>query len=162
MEAVAGVLASLSKLNLPDGPMNESTFLKQWRSDFNPPGWRTMNAIPAGPCEACQDEAPGWTRMEPQYVDSVPDPSVSGTHPSECGYRPELLCMVHASERRKINTSRVQEVLLCESENAYRIDGGRASGECVCDTCKRPFRRHPAHKDYPFLVQLCDGTLVKL
>lgn len=45
----------------------------------------------------------------------------------------------------------------------------RADGECVCDSCARPYRKHPLEPsilsgsdDAPFLHRLCDGSLVKL
>lgn len=46
-------------------------------------------------------------------------------------------------------------------------DFGRASGECVCTLCNRPYRKHPfsehrSYDDQPFLHRLCNGRLVKL
>jgi hypothetical protein len=43
----------------------------------------------------------------------------------------------------------------------------RASGDCICPKCERPYWRHhdSHHRDWngePFLKHLCDGTLVKL
>ena len=44
----------------------------------------------------------------------------------------------------------------------------RASGDCVCDTCGREYRRHPREpheagpEHEPYLERLCDGSLVKL
>lgn len=43
------------------------------------------------------------------------------------------------------------------------VDGGRASGEVLCDVCGRKYYDHPAAQpEYSFLTELCDGTLVKL
>jgi len=45
----------------------------------------------------------------------------------------------------------------------------RANGDCICDGCSKPYRKHPLATepeclgfDGPFLHRLCDGTLVKL
>jgi hypothetical protein len=44
----------------------------------------------------------------------------------------------------------------------------RASGDCLCASCGREYRRHPQDKielsydGHPFLRILCDGTRVKL
>lgn len=42
----------------------------------------------------------------------------------------------------------------------------RASGACLCETCGKPYSKHPytAHRfnDAPYLNRLCDGTVVKL
>jgi len=48
----------------------------------------------------------------------------------------------------------------------------RAGGDCVCELCSRPYRKHPhdmrylatdgTGKEYPWLRRLCDGRLVKL
>jgi hypothetical protein len=45
----------------------------------------------------------------------------------------------------------------------------RASGDCGCDACGKPYRKHPHEPTIlsgidgtPFLHQLCDGSLVKL
>lgn len=53
-------------------------------------------------CELCGREA--------THEDSVPDARVPGTHPSEAGYRRQTLCLVHAMDRRKVNTARVKEI----------------------------------------------------
>jgi len=44
----------------------------------------------------------------------------------------------------------------------------RASGDCLCELCDRPYWRHPYTYEYvdwdghPFLKVACDGTLLKL
>lgn len=44
----------------------------------------------------------------------------------------------------------------------------RANGDCLCELCGRPYRKHPhtyEHLDWeghPFLRVACDGTLLKL
>jgi len=53
-------------------------------------------------CELCGREA--------THEDSVPDARVPGTHPSEAGYRRQFLCLVHAMDRRGVNTARVKEI----------------------------------------------------
>lgn len=53
-------------------------------------------------CEICGRKA--------EYVDSVPDSRVEGYSRSECGYRSQYLCTVHAFDRRKTNTSRVEPI----------------------------------------------------
>jgi hypothetical protein len=48
------------------------------------------------------------------------------------------------------------------------VEFHHAGGEAACATCKRPLRNHPddlvhpAYDGRPFLVKLCDGSLVKL
>jgi len=47
-------------------------------------------------------------------------------------------------------------------------DFTRASGECICPHCQKPYYKHPFDWDVlgydglPFLRMLCDGTRVKL
>lgn len=43
----------------------------------------------------------------------------------------------------------------------------RASGDCLCPVCQKPYRKHPWHPctgydGEPFLRQLCNGDVVKL
>lgn len=38
----------------------------------------------------------------------------------------------------------------------------RASNDCPCPTCGRPYRQHPLLATFDWLNVLCDGTLVKL
>lgn len=38
----------------------------------------------------------------------------------------------------------------------------RASNDCPCSTCGRPYRQHPLLATFDWLNVLCDGTLVKL
>jgi hypothetical protein len=57
-----------------------------------------MNDTPKS-CELCGSPA--------EYGDFIPDAIVPGYAPSECGYRRQWLCRVHAVERRKTATSRV-------------------------------------------------------
>ncbi len=56
--------------------------------------------IPATICEYCP--------LPAEYVDSIPDARVPGTHPGECGYRVVELCWVCAMQRRAVATSRVK------------------------------------------------------
>jgi hypothetical protein len=58
---------------------------------------------PAPPCEVCGYPA--------YFTDSVPDATVRGTHPGECGYRTAYLCNVHAWERRTVATARVVPII---------------------------------------------------
>ena len=106
----------------------------------------------SGLCEGCGQPA--------DYCDSVPDARVSGYAPSECGYRLQPLCWLHAVERRQVSTSRVRDVYR-DGERAW-LDRGRAGGDCVCDGCGRKYYDHPQFPPAPFLNQLCDGSLVKL
>jgi len=94
------------------------------------------------------------------YCDSVPDADIPGTHPSECGYRLQSLCWMHAAVRRASNTSRVREILV--AEGVGHLDRGYACGECVCHDCGRIYFRHPALPAHHFLTVLCDGSVVKL
>lgn len=71
-------------------------------------------------CELCGQPA--------DYCDSVPDAGSDGNHPSEAGYRLTPLCWIHAVERRGVSTSRIREILRCESQGIARLDRGRASG----------------------------------
>lgn len=105
-------------------------------------------------CETCG--------LPADYCDSVPDPSIQGCHLGECGYRLKPLCFIHAMERREVATNRVEAVVVI-GDLAY-LDGGRASGDCVCEVCRQEFRRHKSIDPHcPTLVVLCDGeTVVKL
>ena len=38
----------------------------------------------------------------------------------------------------------------------------RASKDCICETCKLSYDKHPKCKDYPTFRLLCDDTVVKL
>lgn len=106
-------------------------------------------------CELCN--------LPADYADSIPDASIpSGHSRSECGYRLQPLCWIHAVDRRGHNTSRVQPIVRCESAGVGRLDGGRASGDCVCFDCGREFRRHPKCEDAEYLNVLCSGEVVKL
>ena len=51
-------------------------------------------------CELCEHEAVA--------TDSVPDATTPGIHYGECGYRIQPLCAVHAWEREKVATARVE------------------------------------------------------
>jgi hypothetical protein len=41
-------------------------------------------------------------------TDSIPDASLPGVHPGECGYKTIYLCYAHAIEREEVKTARVQ------------------------------------------------------
>jgi hypothetical protein len=46
-------------------------------------------------------------------------------------------------------------------------DFRRAGGDVICERCGKPYRKHgfTEHRDFnndPWLVELCDGSLVKL
>ena len=105
-------------------------------------------------CEHCGQPA--------EYCDSIPDPAVRGLHPSECGYRLQPLCWIHAVERREVNTSRVSQILRCEKQGIGRLDRDRAGGDCCCVDCGRKYYDHPRDVEYEFLNVLCDGSVVKL
>lgn len=105
-----------------------------------------------GVCEECG--------LDADYCDSVPDASIKGCHPSECGYRYQPLCWLHAAIRREVATSRVRPILVFEGVGYLDFD--RASGLCVCPECGRQYYDHPQFKHAPYLNQLCDGRLVKL
>ena len=111
---------------------------------------RSAETLPT--CELCAADA--------DYCDSVPDADIPGTHPSECGYRLQSLCWMHAAVRRASNTSRVREILV--AEGVGHLDRGYACGECVCHDCGRIYFRHPALPAHHFLTVLCDGSVVKL
>jgi DNA-binding XRE family transcriptional regulator len=64
------------------------------------------SCVISGVCETCGQPA--------SYCDSVPDASLPGMHPSECGYRLQPLCWLCAVDRRQVATSRVQDLLLAE------------------------------------------------
>lgn len=38
----------------------------------------------------------------------------------------------------------------------------RAGGECICDLCLKPYRKHLSFIDYNYLTRLCNGKIVKL
>ena len=95
-----------------------------------------------------------------EYCDSIPDATITGTHPSECGYRLQALCWVHAVERRQVATSRVAQLLVCG--DVGRLDRERCGGDCVCEDCGKTYYRHPVCPEFPFLHVLCDGSVVKL
>lgn len=103
-------------------------------------------------CELCGQLA--------DYCDSIPDASVPGYTPSEAGYRLQPLCWLHAVDRRRVNTSRVEALLVIDGVG--HLDRGRASGECVCIDCGRLYRQHPRQPGAECLTVLCDGSLVKL
>lgn len=105
-------------------------------------------------CEECGQTA--------DYCDSVPDPSKPGANSNECGYRHKPLCWCHAAERRRVNTSRIQDLIYCEKQGLCRVDRGRAAGDCICGECSRDYRHHPHDIDHPYLNVLCDGSVVKL
>lgn len=108
-------------------------------------------------CEPCQDAG---RRTPADYCDSIPDASVPGRTPSECGYRLVPLCWIHAAERREVATSRVSEVLI--DGGVARLDHDRAGGDCQCLDCGRRYYDHPPCATHPFLTVLCDGSVVKL
>jgi hypothetical protein len=103
-------------------------------------------------CEQCGQEA--------SYCDSIPDARIPGTHPSECGYRLQPLCWLHAAERRQVATSRVRDLVVLDGVGHLDLD--RRSGDCVCDVCGRIYHKHPRHRSATFMTVLCDGSLVKL
>lgn len=115
---------------------------------------KTNAAVCGMVCELCGEPA--------EYCDTVPDSRVTGTHPSECGYRLKAFCWLHGVERKSVATSRVEHLLRCESQRISRIDRDRAGGDVVCEGCGRKYYDHPQDIDYPFLNVLCDGSLVKL
>ncbi len=100
-------------------------------------------------CEICGQET--------THADSVSDPTKRGYNLNECGYRYQALCWVHAADRRLINTSRIVPVLIFAGIGY--IDAGHASGDCICEICRRPFRNHPRVE---YMNKLCDDALVKL
>ncbi len=110
------------------------------------------NCITAGVCEACGQPA--------SYCDSIPDASLDGYSPGECGYRLQPLCWLCGVDRRMVATSRVQDLLVVEGVGY--LDRGRAGGDCVCLDCGRKYYDHPQFPPARFLNQLCDGSLVKL
>ncbi len=83
-------------------------------------------------CERCEQPA--------RYEDSVPDATVPGTHPSECGYRRAFLCLVHALERRQVTTNRVKPLVLvcprCRREGPWESWGmNPRQGTLQCTAC---------------------------
>jgi len=38
----------------------------------------------------------------------------------------------------------------------------RASGDCLCPVCGREYREHPADRECPTFVLLCNGSVMKL
>ncbi len=102
-------------------------------------------------CELCGEPA--------QYCDSVPD--ASNSRQGEMAYRRQLLCWIHAVDRRMVATSRVEPVMIWQNV-AYR-DMGRASGEAICEDCGREFKRHPhPMEECPTQVILCGARTAKL
>lgn len=92
---------------------------------------------------------------EPVYMaDSVPD--------GEGGYWWKGYCFIHAIERRQVATSRLTEVLLCQSQGVARIDYGRAGGDVFCLDCGRKLYDHPRDLDHSYMTVVCDGSAVKL
>lgn len=76
------------------------------------------------------------------YVDSVPDATLPGTHPSECGYREQPLCVVHGMERKRVATSRVMPLMRtikCDHCGATWQDNypNHPSDTVWCGECKR-------------------------
>lgn len=108
-----------------------------------------MNHTCPTKCELCNEPA--------THANSVPD-AMNSTE-FHHAYRLMPLCWLHAVDAREDNCSRVVEVL--PDGDVCRVDGGRASGDAVCE-CGAKFNRHPANATYPYLNQLCDGSLVKL
>ncbi len=53
-------------------------------------------------------------------------------------------------------------------KSLHEDDWFRADGSIICDTCKKPYRKHPLYPHLvdqdsnPWLHELCDGSLVKL
>jgi hypothetical protein len=43
-----------------------------------------------------------------------------------------------------------------------RLDRDRCGGDCVCSDCGRKYYDHPQNAEYPFLNEICDGSVVKL
>lgn len=72
------------------------------------------------------------------------------------------LCRLHAAHRRGVETSRVVDAIVCESQGIARIDRDRCGGGVLCESCGLLYYAHPRDADYPFLNVLCDGSLVKL
>lgn len=105
-----------------------------------------------GVCEHCGGEA--------AYCDSVPDATVQGRTPSECGYRYQPLCWLCAVDRRQVATSRVEPIVVVDGVGY--LDRERCSGDCLCPDCGRKYYDHRQFPPLPFLNQLCDGSLVKL
>ena len=105
-------------------------------------------------CELCDRPA--------EFVDSIPDSHKRGVNLNECGYRPQLLCWIHATERSNDNTSRVKDLIVCEFQKLLRVDAGMASKHMICHECYRSFLSHKNDSDHPYLTVLCDGSLVKL
>lgn len=65
----------------------------------------------------------------------------------------------------------LSEVRCVCDEHVDRLvnESTRASADCTCDECERPYREHPYFRgafafgeEGPYLRRLCDGRLVKL
>lgn len=105
-------------------------------------------------CELCREPA--------VYCDSVPDHRLPGVTAGECGYRLKAFCWLHGAERKRVATSRVNQILRCEKQGIGRLDRDRCSGDVLCWDCGRKFYDHPQEIEFPFLNVLCDGSVVKL
>lgn len=50
------------------------------------------------------------------------------------------------------------------NEERVRRDLARMvrTADMDCESCGKPFRKHPRHPEWEFLHEVCDGRLVKL
>jgi len=83
-------------------------------------------------CEFCIRDAV----LEPRGLDA----NTPGTHPSECGYRRQFLCLVHAMERRQVATNRLKPLMLkcprCRAVGPWDFWGTNPrQGTLQCMTC---------------------------
>ena len=106
-------------------------------------------------CELCSEDA--------YFCDLVPVSGVKGAnHPGENAYRFQPLCFLHGLDRKRENTARVSEILICFRQALARLDRGRVSGEMICPECNRKYHNHKGDQDHPYMTVLCDGSVVKL
>lgn len=102
-------------------------------------------------CELCDNET--------YAVDSVTD---MNSPMGQIWYRTQPLCYKHYLEAKMYrgNTSRLRNT---ETINGVvYIDGGRASGDCICSCGKLYWHHLTPDPNCPTLVALCDDTIVKL